>query len=426
MFQPSRSTLARIKAALFCSLAVVLVTLCAPGRAQVIAPPPLPPEPAFPKLFPKYSGVNGYEDLVIAGDLLLGNEAFKAAQEPNATLKIMRKALEDTNVDRALQSFHSGLEKPIQSPRDPNKLDENTLLPEYSEFRNVARLLAIQEHVALADGQVSKAIDTMRDGLRFGYVVQSDTLLGGLVGIAIDAIILQKFALHFDQMALRDCIHVTAVAQEWLKQPSRAEVVLSLEHRSLQNMLDGWKNDPERFRTMVKLQQPKDPPASDADLAAIELSEYVNSGAAAIPAMLEQVRAMAETGDRALILEMRKPVWQRKPVRKIETRATMAARLYGMVTPSYSQALGRFDTEIAQIHLLGVHGAIRRFRWENNRLPSSLTELNLPLLTTDPFTGGLLSYKMAGDSYELSSAGPSDSGDSGAATGPVYLPRKPN
>jgi hypothetical protein len=401
--------------------AVCLVSEAASATAQAKQPAP-PPEPAFPKLFPKYTGANGYEDLVMAGDLLLANEALSEAEQSNATLKVMRKALEDPAVDKALQLVRAGLEKPIQSPRDPGKLDENTLLPEYAEFRRLGRLLGIQEYVYLADGQVGRAIDTMRDGLRLGYVVQGETLLSGLVGIAIDTIVLQRFADHFDQMSLRDCAHLTAVAQEWLKQPSRMEMVLTMEHHTLENMLGAWKDDPERLRKLVKDLQPTDEPKSDADLAAIELSRFVETNGPAIPAMLEQVRAIALSEDRAIILETRKPPWQRKPLKKQQTRATMATRLYGMVSPSYGQALSRFDAETARIHLLGVNGAIHRFRWENNRLPTSLAELNLPVLTTDPFTGSPLIYKVTADRYELSSAGPPGADGSG----PIYLPRKAN
>ena len=235
-------------------------SLPALGQAQTAAPPP---DPAFPKLFQQYTGLNGYEDLVTAADLVVGNAAAEAAEKPEATLKEMRSALEDRSVDRALQLLRGGLDKPIHSPRDPDKVDENTILPEYGEFRNLARLIAIQEYVYLADGQVPRAIDALRDGLRLGYIVQSDMLIGGLVGIAIDTIVLDRFAGHFDQMALRDCIHVTAVAREWLQQPSRMELVLAMEHHALENMLTGWQNDRERLRAIVKMMQPKDAPASE-------------------------------------------------------------------------------------------------------------------------------------------------------------------
>ena len=41
-------------------------------------------------------------------------------------------------------------------------------------------------YVALADGNVGRALDSLRDGLLFGYKVQMDTLIHGLVGVAID------------------------------------------------------------------------------------------------------------------------------------------------------------------------------------------------------------------------------------------------
>ncbi|HLJ57236.1 MAG TPA: hypothetical protein VKT77_19525 [Chthonomonadaceae bacterium] len=402
-------------------LALFLGALCGVGHAagaQAAAPPalqPPQPDPAFPKLFPRYSGLNGYEDLVAAADLIQRNEAAEAAEKPEATLQDMRKALEDRNVDRALQLLRAGLDKPIESPRDPDKLDENTLMPELPEMRALARLLAVQEYVYLADGQVGRAIDTLRDGLRLGYVVQTDLLIGGLVGIAIDQIVLTRFAEHFDEMALRDCIHLVAVAHEWLKSPRRTEGVLTREHRALLNMLEAWKSDPQRLRSIVKMMQPAGDPASGADIAAIELNAFVNMPGAAIPAMLDETRSIAEFEDRKLLAEIRKPVWERKPAAPYEQRATMATRLYGMISPTYGQALGRFDVEAALIHLLGVHAAIRRYRWEHGRLPSSLADLELPAMIIDPFTGGPLLYKLSGATFELSSAG---------AIGPVTLPRK--
>jgi len=410
--------------ALVAALCGAVLSFCAGSvLAQAQKPAPPVPDPAFPKLFTKYTGQNGYEDFVVAGDLVRANPVLLNVDKSTATLKELRAALEDANISRALKLVRTGLDKPIESPRDPAKMDEDTLLPEYGEFRSLARLMGVEIQVYLADGQVGRAIDCMRDGLRFGYVVQNETLIGGLVGIAIDSVVLEKFAAHFDQMALRDCIHVTTVAQEWLKQPGRSEVVMTAEHNGLTNMLEGWKSDPERLRKMVKEMLPKDGPQSDSDVAAIELNDFVNSSGAAIPAMLDQVLEIAKREDGARLIEIRKPAWERRPVqvKKPELRDSMASRLYGLVSPAYGQVVGRFDMEIARIHLLGTHGAIRRFRWENGRLPSSLAELNLPAMCTDPFTGGPLVYKIAGDRYELNSTGPKDG--VGGQIVPLFLPR---
>jgi len=397
--------------------------------AQTTAPV-VPPDPAFPKLFPKYTGMNGYEDLVVAGDLINGNEAVRIAELSGATLKQMRTALEDPTVERALGMLHTALDKPIQSPRDPGKLDEDTLLPEYGGFRNLARVLAVEEYVALADGRVSKAIEIMRDGLRLGYVIQSETLISGLVGVAIDAIALERLAHHYDQMSLKDCLQVIGVAQEWLKLPSPAETVLMVESKSLHNMIAAWRNDPARLRKIIASMLPKDAPTSDSEVAALELSDYVNANGPGVQSMLDQALVLADEETRKQIVELRKPAWQRKPAKKFDSRASIAHQLCGLLLPSYDIALNKFDTDCARMHLLGTHAAIHRFRWENNRLPSSLSELKLPNLTTDPFTGKPLQYQAksgassSDSTYVLFSAGPTNVGDGGAPLGPVYLPRQ--
>lgn len=410
-------------------LRATLLSLCitltsAVARSQQAAAPMPQPNPAFPKLFAKYTGLNGYEDLVLAGDIVNASAAVLRAEEGEATLKQMRDTIEEPDVDRALQMVRAGLDKQIRSPHDPDKSDEQTLLPEYAGFRRLARVMAMQEYVALADGRVQKAIDVMRDGLRLGYIVQNDFLISGLVGIAIDTIALNRLAQHFNQMSLKDCIQVAAIAQEWLKLSSPAEAVYNSEHRALLNTLNAWKNDPARARAEIAGSEPSDPPTSEGEMAAVELGIYVEAHPAQLSALIDQTEAIANVEHLALIQDVRRPAWQRKPYHKFESRADMAHRLYSVVAANRELSLARFDLDRVQIQLLGVHGAIRRFRWENNRLPATLADLKLPDMIIDPFTGASLIYKSAGDGYELYSSGPSG-GDAASAVGPIYLPRKP-
>jgi hypothetical protein len=60
---------------------------------------------------------------------------------------------------------------------------------------------------------------------------------------------------------------------------------------------------------------------------------------------------------------------------------------------------------LAVARLLGCHAAIRRFRWENQRLPISLEELELGELALDPFTEQEFAYKVAQNGFTLESAG---------------------
>jgi hypothetical protein len=333
----------------------------------------------------------------------------------------MRKAIEDPDVERALGLVHSGLDKAIQSPRNAEKLDEKTILPEFPSFRTLARVLAIEEYICLADGLVSRAIDVMRDGLRLGYVIQNETLISGLVGVSVDAIAVEQFARHFDQMSLGNCVQLTAFAQEWLKLPSPTESLLISENRAEHNTIEACRKDSERLRELMKLMQPKGPPTSLDDVAAVELSDYVDSNPGAMDGILRETLTLADSLCRAEIEELRKAPWQRKPMPRLEAGASMAHRFCALLTPAYSKAMEKFDTDRARIQLLGVHAAIRRYRWENNRLPASLADLKMASLTTDPFTGSPLLYKPTVDTYELSSAGP---GAAGGTAGPISLPRK--
>ena len=410
----------RLRPFVFACVGVLVALLSEVTSRGQNAPPNPPPETVFARLFPKYTGTNGYEDLVAAGDLIANSEVVRVAELGDPTLKQMRQALEDPNVERALGMMRAGLDKAIQSPRDPDKIDQETLYPEYAEFRRMARVLMMEEYVALADGRLSKAIDTMRDGLRLGYDIQSETMISGLVGIAIDAIAVRHISRHYDQMALRDCIQMAGIAQEWLRLPCPAEAVFTMEHRCLLNIIDGCRKDPARLGKLVNLLPSDDTSLSELDLTATDLSDYASTNSAEVGGMLDQAAALANSQFRVLIAEIPKPAWQRKPLPKFETHASMAHKLCGLLILTYGGAMEKFDLDRVKMHLLGTHAAIHRFRWEHNRLPGSLAELKIPALTMDPFSGNPLVYGVKGTSYELYSVGAAG----GAVTGPITLPRQ--
>jgi hypothetical protein len=66
----------------------------------------------------------------------------------------------------------------------------------------------------------------------------------------------------------------------------------------------------------------------------------------------------------------------------------------------------QFTHYTAMAQLLACHAAIRRYRWEHDRLPRDIQTLQLGDTATDPFTGKLLEYEPSGANYRLASAGP--------------------
>jgi hypothetical protein len=109
----------------------------------------------------------------------------------------------------------------------------------------------------------------------------------------------------------------------------------------------------------------------------------------------------------------------------------MVFRLAGLTLPVLSAATMRFTHIRVQVQLLGVHGAIRRFRWEQDKLPDTLTDLRLPPeLAADPYTGTPLVYQKTSETaYALSSAGPPERDQNGNIVPgkrvPILLPAPP-
>src|SRR5579871_6835274 len=131
---------------------LLLFLIGASAALPAYAQAPTPPQPPLlQRLFPQPTGLNGYEDFVMAADLIRDNKAFDEATDGNnTTLAVRRRALADPACARALALLREGLKKPIASPR--TQMDETTVLPELTWFRALGRLLMVEQYVLLADG----------------------------------------------------------------------------------------------------------------------------------------------------------------------------------------------------------------------------------------------------------------------------------
>jgi hypothetical protein len=201
------------------------------------------PSSIFSRLFQHPTGNNGYEEWVRAVDLIQNDENVDAAMEPGASLNFKRHVLADPSATQALILLREGANKPVRSPRQ--SVDENTLLPELAPFRRLARLLSVQMQVDFAEGRASAAIADLRTGLVFGDRIQTDTLISGLVGVAIDAVVLNGFAPHFDQLSASQCDQVLQIVAEGLNAECPAIRLLALEKGHTLKMLDARRSDPD-------------------------------------------------------------------------------------------------------------------------------------------------------------------------------------
>jgi hypothetical protein len=367
---------------------LVCLLACALGvaaRAEEPGGPPPDGEPApsvFQQIFPHPSGVNGYEEIVAAGERAQGNQALAATQEPGATLAMKRQALADPNNVEALRLLRIGLEKPLRSPDAGLGLD--AALPRFGLLRQLARLLVVEQYVLLADGRTGAALGSLRDGLRVAYLIKGERIIGGLVGVAMESILLNGMAGHIEQLSAPDCDRLVALAKERLAAPDPMAAALEAERAYTLAMMEQLRR------------QPSGPTEPDAQIEA---------DPGAVAAFAERFAAVINLHFTERIVALRLPPWKRREPKPIED-GSPEGRVARMLLPVTAQAMTSFTRSQARMQLLGVHAALRRFRWEHERLPDSLAELRLGDLAVDPFTGQSLVYRRTGPTaYELSSAG---------------------
>ncbi|MCW3100482.1 MAG: hypothetical protein JWL77_6100 [Chthonomonadaceae bacterium] len=409
----------------FFSLALILVSGATPAQtkgkgssAAQSVPDTRPPN--FPSLFQNPTRNNGYEEWVLAADLVQNNTEIDAATQSDATLTLKRHILADPAAAQALSLLRDGLQKPVVSPRDD--FNETVVLPELTTFRKLGRLLCTAQYVHFADGRVEAAIDDLRTGLAFGYRIQTDNLISGVVGLAVESNVLVEFSRHFDQLSVAQCAEALRIVQDFLNAESPAIHLLSLEKGYAFKMLETRRADPRALRTLLGIIDLQKHPEESANVQSVQnlltahpqdLNTILNAAQARIDAVYDQA-----------LLNLSLPAAQRTPFVK-DKADTPDAALCRLFAVNPDRVLDRYTENQAKLRLLGLHLLIHRYRWEHNMFPNALTDLHAEDLAQDPFTGDPIRYRREGTHYLLVSQGPFKRDDVGEkmseARNPVQL-----
>jgi hypothetical protein len=390
----------------------------APARAQGAAKP-APSKAVFRQVIPRPTGSNGYEELVLAADTFRASAHYDRVQDPGLTLEQRRLILADRQVARSLELLRLGLRKPVSSPRET--LSHTTLLPELGLFRGLSRLLALQQYVFLADGRVHEAIGNARLGLQFSQAVQTDTLVSGLVGVAMSIQCLVPLVNHLDQLSVRDCEALYQVCLDWLAQPNPQEQVMLSEYRWAKSGINDIRD--------IVLEKGAAGAAKEFGIEPKQVEPYLReipTTAEALLPLFSEVQRRYDRHMERVFAEQRKPYWQRRPLETPEAN-DVAGRILNWVVPPFDRVDHAYIREAARIRILASHCAIHRYRWEHDRLPVDLSEARLGDLAVDPFTGQPLQYRARGRRYSLTSAGaPAPADDPKAVDGRIPISLTPD
>jgi hypothetical protein len=405
------------------SLPTVIVLAAACLFAEPAHAQDEPDKPVFGQVIGQATGRNGYEELVLATDRLLSSRLYRQmrAKLPQVPLEAKRQLLSEKVVADALRLLKQGLAKPVYSPRTDLSFD--TLLPEISRFRDLAKLLVAQQYVQLADGRTGEAIDSARMCLVLGHAVQTDTLISGLVGIAITNICINTLGEHLDQLPARDCERLFRICLEALATPDSQSRIYAIEHATIKRVVTDLVNHVKRG-DISSVQ--KTLGADEQQFASI--SSYIRTlSEADLDRLMLDTHGFVDRYNERLQGELRKQPWERRADQLEIDEPGPAAAFAKFLIPATNLVNDRYVQDHARLRLLAVHCAILRYRWEHDRLPATLEVLNVGDLIVDPFTGQRVEYEVRGSrTYTLSSAGPKvDNNNPRSVNGrePVIIPR---
>lgn len=387
-------------------LPVLLACAAVPqARAGV---PNEPQRPLFELMGVKPTGKNGYEELVYAAEAVRNSKLLERSEREGLPLNLKRALVAERASQNALRLIQQGIRKGVQPPG--RVLSAKTLLPELALFRRLGRLMKMQTEVYLADGRVSDALALTRTHLAFADAIQVDTLIGGLVGQALLAIATNTIGAHLDQLSVRDCDQLYRICGEALSRPDPLPRMIELERRFGQAHLDELATAAKRadLKELQELTGLATDGQSPDGFPAGALKVIGNPEA--VDRLVAEIRPRMDGYYQSLLLEARKPYRERR-IPEPESDGTVAGAFLAMMAPAFNQVGGAFERGRTAIRLLAVHAAIRRYRWEYDRLPASLAELRLGDLILDPFTGEPLRYEVRGRTYTLKARGTPASAD---------------
>jgi len=357
-----------------------------------------PPPILFPTLFHSPTNNNGYEEFVRAVDLAQTVPGINQAMQPGATLTAKRKVINSQQARDLFDLIKEGLQKPVRSPR--TTMDSSTTFPELSGFRQVGRLLSIKIYVDFADGHVGSSIETLKVGVEFANRIQLDTLISGLVGIAIETTIEKSFAQHLDQLSYFDCDALQEVVRDRLHDESPAARIFAREVSLMCTMLDQSRS---KVGNVVHTQDigSEDAPTSAPIRALLERltthPEELSAAITTVETKIKQNYAIA-TDNVSLPVDKRKPYLH-------DTSNSPDAALFNALSVEPGNIVDRYSTCRSKLYLLALHALIHKYRWEHAALPGSLDELHRADFTIDPMTGKPFTYVVKGDTYTLSGMG---------------------
>jgi|GEM_PF-1013447 len=306
-------------------------------------------------------------------------------------LQVRREAVQ--RYGKALAFLRSGNQKKVYDPRE--KMGVDTLFPEYASFKNLAKFATIiAANEAFADGKPHEGTMLLLDAFQLGQNLQRGVLIAHLVGIAIESITIAGFEEYMPQLPRDDAALVERTMNGYVSDGPNVVDAIRSEMKFNISSFDQILQSPQQA---LGLKQ------DDVDASAQAL---IKSISALSPDRKEALHAQLQAGlERSLqpVLQAfsgpesawvaykdppsNTPDSESDSVKLPTNAADLVQFFIDELQPVYGglgQAAAKNRT---QMRLLGLHAAVMRYRWDNDKLPSKLEDAVPASQVDDPLSG---------------------------------------
>ena len=312
-------------------------------------------------------------------------EKEKLISENAPALDLLREGLNETYVNPPARSF-------------------NALFPYYAQHRAMARLLALESAVRAHRGDFAGAAGSALDAVELGEEIpRGSTLIGGLVGIACQAIGRRSLLRYTDRLSGSQALAAA-------KRMERIRAKHVPFHETLQE--EEWAGQAGLLEIMRK---PNSMAAMNQAMGSPAPSLVNNPYVSQLAYLVYSKRRIMNDYTKYMDSEIAraKLPYGTAPATKIPNDPIVQ-----ILVPVFGEARLSFVKSEAQNGLTEISLALRAYRVQHGSYPESLSALApamLVQLPADPFgKGGTFGYRRVGSVYVLYSVGPDGKDDGGA------------
>lgn len=385
-------------------------------------------EPAFPLLFERYSGQNGYEDYVKGGDRLLdetfgvlrdlvssakpnypaGDRRLEIAAQFEGKNRIDLFGLMADQYGKALDFVKAGNLKPSLNPH----LVQGTQV-RACEFEGFMRLGVLGQAVSyhsFSAGKSSVGTTQWLNSLEFSLRAPAGPTVLLMAGLLNSDRLFDVFETAHYGIALKDLARISDKIAQLQELPLPLAATIKENEKWHIAAVDRILNDPRVVGTSTEnMVQDGLDYRPLAAMNAAEKKRFANAMRAAISSRIEAEISQLKGDDKSLLEE---PAYQ-APVAAGDSPEGLAEKWASDTLVSSTTSLRRRYAILHQrLRLVRLHCAVLEYRWQNAKMPASLTDVAPAESTMDPLTGKPFEYAASKDgTYLLMSKGVPKIGD---------------